>query len=301
MTFGRESDEATAWQVFDRSVDAGINFFDCANVYSGGESERMLGRFISGRRDDFVITSKCGFRLGERELNSRGLSRRVIHQAIEGTLERMGTDYLDVYFAHCYDGSLPLEEFLRAMDDLVTAGKIRHYGVSNWSAWQIAKGLGIAERRGWNRIACIQPMYNLVKRQAEVEILPLAQEERLGVISYSPLGGGLLTGKHRFDARAENSRLNDHGMYKRRYGQESMFATAQKVTERAEAMGVSPVTLAVAWAGRHPGITAPIIGARSVEQLEPALAAATFEMDDALYEELTAFSEAPPSPTDRSE
>jgi len=301
MTFGRESDRDVARQVFDRTVEAGINFFDCANVYAGGESERLLGEFVGERRDDFVLTSKCGFGFGERSRNRAGLSRRNIHEAVEGSLRRMGTDYLDVYFAHCFDGNVPLEEFLRAMDDLVSAGKVRHFGVSNWAAWQIAKGLGVSDGRGWNKIAVIQPMYNLVKRQAEVEILPLAVAENLGVINYSPLGGGLLTGKHTFTERPENSRMRDNEMYQRRYGQSWMFETAAALKALAAERGVSPVTLAVAWAERHPGITAPIIGARNLEQLEPALAAGELEMDDALYAELSALSPAPPPAHDRTE
>jgi len=301
MTFGRESDAETSRAVFDRAVDAGVNFFDCANVYASGESERLLGQFLRGRRDQCIVTSKCGFASGEGPRNHRGLSRRHIMQAIDASLARLGTDYLDLYFAHYFDAQTPVEEILRAMDDLVSAGKIRHFGVSNWSAWQIMKALGLSHFRGWNRIACVQPMYNLVKRQAEVEILPMTASEGLGAITYSPLGGGLLTGKHRFDRRPEGSRLATNEMYGRRYGDIRLFETAEKFQGLAEEKHMHCATLAVAWVAKNPAITAPIIGARNLEQLEPVLAAGAFDMDPELYQTITAFSETPPPATDRSE
>jgi len=212
MTFGREADEPTSAALYRRAREAGINFFDCANVYAGGESERILGRLVAEERDRIVLTSKVCMSVGEG-LNQRGLSRRHIMQAVEDSLRRLGTDRLDVYFAHHVDARTPLEQTLRAFDDLVRQGKVLHAAVSNWEAWRTAKALGLAERHGWAPIAVLQPMYNLVKRQAEVEILPLAAAEGLGVITYSPLGGGLLTGKYRGGTKPDEGRLTRQANY----------------------------------------------------------------------------------------
>jgi aryl-alcohol dehydrogenase-like predicted oxidoreductase len=300
MTFGRESDDQDARRVLDRAIESGVNFFDCADVYSGGKSEKMLGEFLAGRRDEMIITSKCGFQMGEGVQNRSGLSRRHMVASIEASLKRLGTDYIDIYFAHYLDPEVPIESVMKTMDELVCAGKIRYFGVSNWSAWQVMKAIGISERHGWHRISCVEPMYSLVKRQAEVEIFPLVLAERLGVISYSPLGGGLLTGKYSDDGASQEGRLVKQELYQRRYNAQWMKDTASDLKRVAEEMGCSPVTLAVAWAMRHPAVTAPIIGGRTPAQLEPALDAADFEMDEALYERLKSLSMQPASATDRN-
>ena len=195
MSFGGNADEATSAAMFQRCREVGINFFDTANVYSQGRAEEILGRLIANCRDEIVLTSKVNGQMGT-DINDRGLSRRHIMLAVESSLRRLGTDRLDLYFAHAFDSMAAMEGTLRGFDDLVRQGKILYPAVSNWAAWQIALALGISAREQLARFECIQPMYNPVKRQAEVEILPLAQAERLGVISYSPLGGGLLTGKY---------------------------------------------------------------------------------------------------------
>ena len=195
MSFGGDADEATSAAMFERCREAGINFFDCANVYAGGRSEEILGKLIASCRDEVVITSKVYGATGP-DINARGASRRNIRSAVEASLRRLNTDYLDVYFLHHFDQDTPIEATLRALDDLVRDGKILYPAASNFAAWQVAKALGVAAKEGWARFECIQPMYNLVKRQAEVELLPMAQSEQLGVITYSPLGGGLLTGKY---------------------------------------------------------------------------------------------------------
>jgi aryl-alcohol dehydrogenase-like predicted oxidoreductase len=233
--------------------------------------------------------------------NESGLSRRHITLAVEDSLRRLGTDRIDVYFFHKFDTDLPIEETLCAMDDLVRQGKILYPAVSNWAAWQIAKALGISAREGLARFECIQPMYNLVKRQAEVEILPLAQSEQLGVIPYSPLGGGLLTGKYGVEQRPESGRLVENQMYMKRYGPAEYYEIAQRFSEHAKQRGVHPVSLAVAWVMSHPAVTAPIIGARSVDQLEASLAAAEVEMTDEWRAEISALSIEPPPATDRLE
>lgn len=195
MSFGDTADEKASEAMYRRCREVGINLFDCANVYSGGRAEEILGGLVAGERDELVITSKAGFPIGS-DVNDRGLSRRHIVASVDASLKRLGTDRLDVLFVHTFDPRTPIEETLRALDDLVKGGKILYTGASNWAAWQIATALGISACEGWAGFSCLQPMYNLVKRQAEVEILPLALAEELAVISYRPLGGGLLTGKY---------------------------------------------------------------------------------------------------------
>jgi len=300
MSFGSEADEGTSAEMFARCRDAGINFFDTANGYGAGASERILGKLIADSRDDLVITTKVFFPTGA-DVNAGGLSRRHIARAVEASLRRLGTDWIDFYFVHNFDKRTPIEETLRALDDLRHQGKILYLAVSNWAAWQIATALGVSAREHLARFELIQPMYNLVRRQAEVEILPLAQAANLGVISYSPLGGGLLTGKYGASRRPDSGRLVENRLYINRYSYDSDFATAEAFTEFAAAAGVAPATLAVAWVMSHPGITAPIIGARNLPQLEGSLAALDLEMTPALRAEICALSATPPPATDRTE
>lgn len=302
MSFGGDADEAESGRIYAACRDAGINFFDCADMYNGGKAEEILGRLIAHERDEIVLTSKVALTVGkDPDINARGLNRRHIARAVEDSLKRLDTDRLDVLFAHKWDTNTPIEETLRAFEQLVRDGKILYLGVSNFAAWQIAKSLGIQHARDWARIDVIQPMYNLVKRQAEVEILPLAQEEGLGVISYGPNGGGFLTGKYRRGSIPKNTRLDYNKNYEKRYDEDWYYETAEAFTAFADARGVHPVSLAVAWAGHHPGVTCPIVGARSVEQLQPSLEAPKVEMDDALWRDIAALSRTPPLPTDRLE
>ena len=300
MSFGGDADEETSRAMFNRCLDVGINFFDCANVYQKGIAEEILGRCIKGIRKDLVITSKFYFPMGDQP-NDRGASRKHIIRAIEDTLNRLDTDYLDLYFIHRFDDDTPLEETLNTLDDLVHTGMILYPAVSNFAAWQIAKALGISALHDWARFECIQPMYNLLKRQAEVEILPLAVSENMGVISYSPLGGGFLSGKYSSAKWPEKGRLVSNAMYSTRYGADWMVNTVDGFLEKAQEMGVHPATLAVAWAGSHPAITAPIVGARNVEQLEASLAAADLNLTPEQREEISAVSPHPGFATDRNE
>jgi len=300
MSFGDDADEETSAAMFHRCREAGINFFDCANVYAGGRSEEILGRLIAGCRDEIVLTSKVGVQSGD-DVNAGGLSRRHITLAVEESLKRLGTDRLDFYFVHKFDAATPIEETLRALDDLARQGKVLYLGASNWAAWQIATALGISAREKLARFECVQPMYNLVKRQAEVEILPLAQAEQVGVISYSPTGAGLLTGKYGATRRPESGRLVKNHMYTARYGDPAYYEIAERFTSHAQERGLHPASLAVAWVMSHPAISAPIIGARNVEQLEPSLAALDVELTPAWRAEISALSIEPPSATDRSE
>lgn len=300
MSFGGDADEATSAAMFRCCREAGINFFDCADVYAGGRSEEILGRLIAGERDELVLTTKVHFPMGP-DRNQRGLSRRHIVQAVEGSLRRLGTDRIDLYFVHGFDALTPMDETLRALDDLVHGGKVLYLGVSNWAAWQIAKALGLSALGGLARFECIQPMYNLVKRQAEVEILPLAASEGLGVISYSPLGGGLLSGKYGVGARPTGGRLQENPVYVRRYGEPAYYEIVDRFLVQAQERDVHPAALAVAWVMAHPAITAPIIGARNLAQLKPSLAALAVAMTPAWRAEIAALSPEPPPATDRSE
>lgn len=300
MSFGGDADEATSAALFRRCRDAGINFFDCANTYAGGRSEEILGRLMAGSRDELVITSKVYFPTGQ-DVNARGASRRNILAQVEGSLRRLGTDHLDIYFIHHFDDHTPLPETLRALDDLVKAGKVLYPAASNFAAWQVAKALGLSALHGWAAFACLQPMYNLVKRQAEVELLPLALSEGLGVIPYSPLGGGLLTGKYGLDKRPPSGRLVENAMYKTRYAGDWVFEVAERFSRFAQERGFEPAALAVAWVGSHPAVTAPIIGARNLQQLEGSLKSVDVPMTPELRAEISALSPEPPPATDRSE
>lgn len=300
MSFGEDADEETSEQMYRRCREAGINFFDCANVYAGGKSEELLGKFIATEREEVIITSKVYYPMGS-DPNARGASRRNIQLAVEKSLRRLNTDWIDVYFIHHFDEHTPIEETLRALDDLVRQGKILYPAVSNFSAWQIMKALGISHYEQLARFEVIQPMYNLVKRQAEVEILPLAQAEGLAVTPYSPLGGGLLTGKYAGERTPEVGRLVNNKMYETRYGEEWMAGAAAEFARFARSLGYAPASLAVAWVGHHPGVTAPIIGARNLGQLEESLCAVELEMTEDLYEQLCALTPKPAVATDRSE
>ncbi len=300
MSFGGDADAAESERMYRACREAGINFFDCANVYNMGKSETILGRLIAGERDDLVITSKCHGPMA-KEINARGASRRHIIQAVEASLKRLGTDRLDILFMHRWDDGTPVEETLRALENLVQSGKVIYLGASNWTAWQVAKALGIAERRGWSRIDVIQPMYNLVKRQAEVEILPMAQAEDLGVITYSPVGGGLLSGKYGSSKRPNEGRIIQQANYASRYREDWVYEVAEEFSAFAAEQGVHPVSLAVAWVAGHPAITAPIIGARNLEQLQPSLASVDLDMGDDLRTSISALSHTPPPATDRLE
>jgi aryl-alcohol dehydrogenase-like predicted oxidoreductase len=300
MTFGKEADRPTSAAIYRRCREAGINFFDCADVYSSGEAERILGDLITGERHQLILTTKIGGSMGAGP-NREGLSRRHILQECEESLKRLNTDWIDVYFAHRFDPLVPVEESLQAFDMLVQQGKVRYIGVSNWAAWQVAGALGVCALKGFQPIRVIQPMYNLVKRQAEVELLPLAQDAGLGVMAYNPLGGGVLTGKYGLRPDKAAGRLAENAMYRKRYAEEWMFAAAQGLKVIGDAVGISPVSLAVAWVARHPSVTCPIIGARSTEQLEPTLKAPEIQLTAELYQRLSALAPSPPPATDRSE
>lgn len=300
MSFGGDADEEMSRALYQMCRTAGINFFDCANVYAHGRSEEILGELIHSERDQIVLTSKAYFPVSE-DVNARGASRKHLVDAVAGSLRRLKTDYIDVFFIHRFDDMTGLEETLRGLEDLVRQGKILYPAVSNFAAWQVEKALGIQERLGWARLAVLQPMYNLVKRQAEVEILPMAQAENLAVIPYSPLGGGLLSGKYSAGQKPESGRLIANAMYQVRYAEEWMYTAAEKFTALAHDLGYHPASLAVAWVGSHPGVTAPIIGARNLGQLEDSLKSVDVAMTPELRGRISALTPTPPPATDRNE
>jgi aryl-alcohol dehydrogenase-like predicted oxidoreductase len=278
--------------------DAGINFFDTADQYNAGKSEEILGGLIRGERDSLVIATKC-FNPTGTDVNARGANRRHVTRAVEASLKRLGTDRVEILFLHHYDARTPLDEHMRALEDLVRAGKVLYPAVSNYAAWQTQAALGIQERAGWARLQVIQPMYSLVKRQAEVELLPMAQANGLAVVAYSPTGGGLLSG--RYLQKGAQGRHTANKMYGIRYGEEWVHDVAAKFVDFCKAKNWHPVSAAVAWVASHPAITAPITGARSAEQLKASLDSVKIEMTPELRAEIAALSRTPPPATDRLE
>ena len=298
MSFGGDADEAASAEMYRACRDAGINFYDTADQYSKGRSEEILGALMKGHRDDLVVATKCFNPTGE-DRNARGGSRRHISRAVEASLKRLGTDRVEILFLHLTDPDTPIEESLRAMEDLVRAGKVLYPALSNHSAWMTQRALDVQERWGWSRLQVIEPMYNLVKRQAEVEILPMAQANGLAVIPYSPVGGGLLSGK--YAAGKAQGRIATNKMYTQRYAEPWMHDVAAQFAAFCKERGYDPVSLAVAWVGAHPAVTAPIIGARNVGQLQASLDSVKIAMTPELHAEIAALSRTPPPATDRSE
>ncbi len=300
MSFGGDADGDESARLFAACRDAGIDHFDCADVYAGGRSEEILGRLVAGCRDEVVIATKAYFPTGPGP-NDRGASRYHLVRAVEDSLRRLDTDRVDIFYLHRFDDVTALSETLRAVDDLVRAGKVLYPAVSNYAAWQVAKARGMQDLMGLSPLVAVQPMYNLVKRQAESEILPMAVSEGLAVFPYSPLAGGLLSGKYGPQARPATGRIVDNAMYATRYGAPTDHEIAAAFTALAQELGHHPVTLAVAWVAAHPGVTAPLLGARSTAQLAPALRALEIDMDEALRGRISALSRAPALATDRNE
>ena len=297
MSFGGDADKRTAGAMYRACRDAGINFFDTADQYNEGRSEEILGELVRGERESLVIATKC-FNPTGSEVNARGSSRRHVSRAVEASLKRLGTDRVEILFLHHYDALTPLDEQMRALEDLVRGGKVLYPAVSNFAAWQAQAALDLEERNGWARLQAIQPMYSLVKRQAEVELLPMAAANGLSVFPYSPAAGGLLSGKY---AENQTGRFTTNKMYQARYGQEWAHETAAKFAGFCRERSLHPMSAAVAWVGGHPAATAPIIGARNVEQLRASLDAVKVDMTPALRAEISALSRTPPPATDRSE
>jgi aryl-alcohol dehydrogenase-like predicted oxidoreductase len=293
MTFGREADEGDSRKIVERFLDAGGNFLDTADVYSKGLSEEITGRAIKAVRDDVVLATKVFFPMGEGP-NDIGLSRKHVTQGCEDSLTRLGTDYIDLYQVHCWDGVTPLQETLSALTDLVRSGKVRYIGVSNFTGWQLMRSVRVSEANGLERFACLQPQYSLVERNIEREVLPVCVEEGLGVIPWSPLGGGFLSGKYRRDEEPpQGSRISEavESMeeYWDRRATERNWATLDVVGRISEELGKTYAQISLNWLLRQDGVTAPIIGARTLEQLEDNIGASGWKLTE---EQLVELSEA---------
>jgi len=288
MTFGLQCDEPASVAILERAAAGGITFLDTADVYpvggtleTVGRTEEILGRWLRGRRDDFVVATKCSGAMSAKPWD-RGASRKHILNAIEGSLRRLGTEYVDLYQIHHPDPETPMDETLRALDDVVRSGKARYVGCSNYHAYQVARALGRSEALGLARFDSVQPRYNLLFRQIERELLPLCQEEGVGVIPYNPMAGGFLSGKHRRDAGPTGGTRFTLGTaarrYQERYWREREFASVEELRPLAAMAGMSMAQMAVAWVLAHPAITSAIIGASRAEQLDDMFAAADKEM-----------------------
>jgi aryl-alcohol dehydrogenase-like predicted oxidoreductase len=301
MTFGGQgkfaktgqTDVGAARRQIGLCLDAGINLFDTADVYSGGESEVILGKALGSKRHDVLVASKARFPMGEGP-NDRGSSRHHILRACEASLKRLNTDYLDLYQLHEWDGLTPLEETLRALDDLVSSGKVRYVGVSNFSAWHIMKTLGVAQTNHYIRPVSQQIHYTLQAREAEYELLPVAQDQGLGVLVWSPLAGGLLSGKYRRNQAApEGTRhLADWGEPPVR-DESALYDVVDVLVDIAEARGVSAAQIALAWLIARPQVTSVIVGARNDAQLQDNLLAANLTLNNEEIERLNKVSQLP--------
>jgi aryl-alcohol dehydrogenase-like predicted oxidoreductase len=272
MTFGAQTDEAAARSMVDLCLERGINFFDTANVYNAGRSEEILGRLLAGRRDRVVLATKVGNKMSDQP-HDHGLARAAIVKGIEDSLRRLQTDYVDLYYLHQPDYTVPLEETLGVMDELVRAGKVRWIAASNYAAWQLAAMLWLAEKYGWQPVAVVQPMYNLLARGIEQELLPMCRQFGLAVVPYNPLAGGLLTGKHPPQAPLAGTRFTRMPIYKDRYWHQANFEAVQRLSEIANAAGRSLTRLSLGWLLHHTDMASIILGASKLAHLEENLAA----------------------------
>jgi 1-deoxyxylulose-5-phosphate synthase len=296
MTFGLQCDEPTSVAILDRAAEGGITFLDTADVYplggdlsTVGRTEEILGRWLRGRREEFIVATKCFGPTGPRPWDA-GNSRRHIMDAVDASLRRLQTDWIDLYQLHFHDRSTPIDETLGALDDLVRAGKIRYIGCSNFLAYQLARALGRSEARGFARFESVQPRYNLLFREFEREMFPLCLEEVVGVIPYNPIAGGMLSGKYdRTKPPVEGQRFTlgtAASTYQDRYWHENVFDTVEHLGKIADEAGLPLPTLALAWVLAHPAITSPIIGASRPDQLDATLAAATTTLDASVLQQL---------------
>jgi aryl-alcohol dehydrogenase (NADP+) len=302
MTFGLQCDEAESISILDAAAEGGIDFLDTADVYplggdkgTVGRTEEIVGRWLKGKRERFILATKCVGRMGPKPWN-QGMSRKHILDAIDASLRRLNTDYVDLYQLHGYDPATPLDEALDALDTVVRTGKARYVGVSNWPAYKLARAIGRGELKDFARIASVQPRYNLLFRSFERDLLPLCHEEGIAVIPFNPLAGGLLTGKHAQGSAPETGTRftvgNAGAMYQQRYWHQREFETVEAFRALAKEAGVSMTTLAVAWVLANPAITSPIIGASRPSQLADNLAAAEMSLSADLKKKLDELTHA---------
>jgi aryl-alcohol dehydrogenase-like predicted oxidoreductase len=269
MMFGGPADAADSVRIMHAAIDRGINFLDTANMYNAGESEKVVGRAIADRRSQIVLATKGRQPMGQGP-NDRGASRVHLLRELDASLRRLATDYVDVYYVHTPDYETPIEETLRALDDMVRSGKVHYIGCSNFRAWRLCEALWVSDRHNLHRFVCVQPLYNIVNRDIEVELLPLCREHGVGVVSYSPLARGILSGKYRpGEPPPEGSRAgrNDKRMKEAEWREESL-AIAQRITGHCREKGVAPSAFALAWCLANPNLTSVIVGPRTMEQFE---------------------------------
>jgi aryl-alcohol dehydrogenase-like predicted oxidoreductase len=299
MTFGNEADEDASRAIVDRYLAAGGNFVDTADVYQRGVAEEITGRALGARRDGVVLATKGRMPMSD-DPNDRGAGRRHLVRAVEASLTRLGTDWIDLYQVHWPDPAVPIEETLGALDGLVAAGKIRHVGLSNYLGWELQRGIDACERNGWSPIASHQPQYSLVSREIELETLPLCAANGIAVLPWSPLGGGVLTGKYTgADALPADTRLSASEAQAKRRLSEHNLQVAQAVAAVAAEIGRSPAQVALNWVLHRPGVTAPILGARTVAQLEDNLGSEGWALEAAQVTALDRASRLPlPYPHD---
>jgi aryl-alcohol dehydrogenase-like predicted oxidoreductase len=298
MTFGRESTEETSRQILDAFVEAGGNFIDTADVYAGGKSEEILGRWLPGKaREQLVIATKVRFRKGPGA-NDIGLSRKHILDGVEASLRRMQTDYIDLYQVHCWDNRTPIEETLSTLDQLVKSGKVRYIGASNYAGWQLQKAIDLSRQMGWEPFTCLQAQYNLLTRSMEWELTDVCLNEGLGVIPWSPLRGGWLSGKfHRgmaappAETRVETASKFGWSESWQNYNNETTWKILDVLLAVAGEINKSPAQVALRWLMQRPEVTAPIIGARTMEQLKDNLGSIDWVLDDEHMRRLTEVSD----------
>ncbi|MFP3921662.1 MAG: aldo/keto reductase [Dichotomicrobium sp.] len=294
MTFGHSTDEAEAGAIMDAAFDAGVNFFDTANTYAKGRSEEILGKLLQGRRHDAVIATKCFNPVGPGP-NDSGGSRRYIMRAAEDSLRRLQTDHIDVYYLHHTDRETPLDETLRALDDLVRSGKVGYIACSNYEAWRLMEALWISDTRGWERFTAYQPQYNLVVRDIEPEIMPVCKLKGVGMVAWGPLAGGFLTGKYQPGERtAPGSRSAENWVF-----MDHMFAhnadnTLKTLLRLSKEQGCLPAALAIRWVLEQEGISSAIVGARTAEQFAKSLQAVDLAPPEAVLRQLTDVSAQKP-------
>src|SRR5215475_4129196 len=292
MTFGLQSDEATGFAVMDKAAEGGVDFLDTSDAYplggdlpSRGRTEEIIGRWLRGKRDRFILATKCFVPMGPAPFDG-GNSRKHIMSAVEASLRRLETDYIDLYQLHGYDPNTPIDETLSALNDLVRTGKVRYVGCSNFLTYQLVRAVGRTETLGLVRLDSVQPRYNLLFREIEREMLPYCTEDGIGVIPYNPIAGGLLSGKHvRTSPPPEGTRFTlgwAGPAYQQRYWHDREFDTVEEIRKLADDAGVSMVTLSVAWVLANKAITAPIVGASRPDQLDVSLAAAEYQLDEDL-------------------
>jgi len=306
MTFGRETSEDISYQIMDRFVDAGGTFIDTADVYSQGVSEEIVGRWLKGKnRDDLVIATKVRFPMGEGP-NDVGLSRKHILAGVEASLHRLGTDYIDLYQVHCWDPITPLEETLGTLNQLVQSGKVRYIGASNFAGWQLQKAVDLSRQMGWEPFASLQPLYNLLDRELEWELVPVCQNEGLAILPWSPLRGGWLSGRYHRDmaappegSRVETAEKEGWSETWSKYATEHTWTVIDTLFAIAEEVDKTPAQVALNWLLQRPGITAPIIGVRTMKHLEANLGASGWSLSGEQMARLNQASRKPlPYPHD---